>query len=75
MLFICRNKNLRSSPYAITKTQDLWLREVNAKDQNLATQIDELQRFGVDKIVSEKITSVAKKEEQTGRIAPFFATF
>ena len=59
----------------VIKTQDLWLREVNAKDQNLATQIDELQRFGVDKIVSEKITSVAKKEEQTGRIAPFFATF
>ena len=57
------------------KTQDLWLREVNAKDQNLATQIDELQRCGVDKIVSEKITSVAKKEEQTGRIAPLFATF
>lgn len=37
---------------------------VSAKDQNLATQIDELQRFGVDKIVSEKITGVAKKKNK-----------
>lgn len=37
---------------------------VSAKDQNLATQIDELQRFGVDKIISEKITGVAKKKNK-----------
>ena len=37
---------------------------VSAKDQNLATQIDELQRFGVDKLVSEKITGVAKKKNK-----------
>lgn len=37
---------------------------VSAKDQNLATQIDELERFGVDKIVSEKITGVAKKKNK-----------
>ena len=48
---------------------------VSAKDQNLATQIDELQRFGVDKIVSEKITGVAKKknklEELIHSLQPF----
>lgn len=37
---------------------------VSAKDQNLATQIDELERFGVDKIVPEKITGVAKKKNK-----------
>ncbi|WP_313467501.1 recombinase family protein [Carnobacterium sp.] len=35
---------------------------VSAKSQNFATQIDELEHFGVDKIISEKITGVAKKK-------------
>jgi DNA invertase Pin-like site-specific DNA recombinase len=33
-----------------------------AKDQNLATQLDQLKRYGVDKIISEKITGVAKQK-------------
>lgn len=37
---------------------------VSAKDQNLDTQLEELKRADVDKIVSEKITGVAKKKEK-----------
>ncbi|MED3564446.1 recombinase family protein [Bacillus xiapuensis] len=35
---------------------------VSSKDQNLDTQIDQLKRYGVEKIVSEKITGVAKQK-------------
>ena len=35
---------------------------VSSKDQNLATQLDQLKRYGVGKIISEKITGVAKQK-------------
>lgn len=37
---------------------------VSATDQNLTTQIDQLKRYGVEKIISEKISGVAKKKEK-----------
>lgn len=36
---------------------------VSSKDQNLATQLDQLKRYGVDKIVSEKITGVSNERK------------
>lgn len=35
---------------------------VSAKDQNLATQIEQLERFGCEKIITEKISGVAKNK-------------
>lgn len=37
---------------------------VSTKEQNLDTQIEQLTRFGVDEIISEKISGVAKKRPQ-----------
>lgn len=37
---------------------------VSTKGQNLDTQLDELKRFGIDKIVSEKISGVQKKKDK-----------
>lgn len=37
---------------------------VSTKEQNLDTQIHELEKFGTDKIISEKISGVAKKKNK-----------
>ncbi|MFC5711956.1 recombinase family protein [Thalassorhabdus alkalitolerans] len=37
---------------------------VSSQDQNLHTQLEQLHDFGVDEIVSEKITGVSKKKEK-----------
>jgi DNA invertase Pin-like site-specific DNA recombinase len=37
---------------------------VSATDQNLDTQLDQLNRYGVDEILSEKISGVAKTKEK-----------
>ena len=41
---------------------------VSAKDQNLATQLDQLKRYGVDKIVSEKITGGGQAKTEIGEV-------
>jgi DNA invertase Pin-like site-specific DNA recombinase len=35
---------------------------VSSTDQNLGTQLEQLQKFGVDEIVKEKITGIAKEK-------------
>ena len=42
---------------------------VSAKDQNLATQLDQLKRYGVEKIVSEKITGAAQAKTEIREVA------
>ncbi|WLR44404.1 recombinase family protein (plasmid) [Bacillus carboniphilus] len=37
---------------------------VSAKDQNLDSQIEKLKEYGVDEIVSEKVSGVSKKKQQ-----------
>lgn len=37
---------------------------VSARDQNLDSQIEELKKYGVDEIIHEKITGVAKQKPE-----------
>jgi DNA invertase Pin-like site-specific DNA recombinase len=41
---------------------------VSSTDQNLATQLEQLERYGVDEIFSEKVIGVAKKREKLDQL-------